>query len=211
MYLPPHFEETDSAEIADLLAHFPLAAIVAQTEDGLIANHVPLFMQGSDQLIGHIALANDMHRAVRDGQPVLALFRGEDAYVSPNWYPSKQVHHRHVPTWNYRVVHIEGPIRFSHDERAKRAAVGRLTKLREALANGDAAWRMADAPADYMEDMLGGIVALSISVTRILAKSKLSQNKEPGDFSNVIEEMEKRGGEGMAGDMRKRAPQQGGG
>src|SRR5690606_42031974 len=59
------------------------------------------------------------------------FFRGEDAYISPNFYPSKQEHHRHVPTWNYQVVHMYGAITFQHDERTKRAAVGLLTKNQE--------------------------------------------------------------------------------
>lgn len=57
-----------------------------------------------------------MHRTVADGQKVMAIFRGVDGYISPNSYPSKQKHHRHVPTWNYQVVHIHGIITFQHDE-----------------------------------------------------------------------------------------------
>ena len=59
-------------------------------------------------LIGHLALANDLHRQLAPGQEVLAVFRAEDGYVSPNWYPSRAEHHRHVPTWNDAVVHCQG-------------------------------------------------------------------------------------------------------
>ena len=141
----------------------PLACIVAQTDAGLIANHLPLLTGADGALVGHVALANDMHRLVADGQEVLVIFRGEDGYVSPNFYPSKAEHHRHVPTWNYQVVHVYGDIRFQHDERAKRAAVGLLTRDHERRVNGDRAWRMADAPADYMTQMLAGIVAFRIA------------------------------------------------
>ena len=44
MYLPPHFEETDSSQIYDLIDKFPLAVLVAQTEQGLVANHIPLVL-----------------------------------------------------------------------------------------------------------------------------------------------------------------------
>ena len=65
----------------------------------LQARGVPFVLPGKDGLlIGHVALANDMHRLLDEGQDVLAIFRGEDAYVSPNYYPSKPEHHRHVPT-----------------------------------------------------------------------------------------------------------------
>ena len=102
MYLPPHFEEISSDEIKAVTEAAPLACIVAQTADGLIANHIPLLVAPDGTLIGHIALANDMHRLVAEAQEVLVIFRGEDAYVSPNFYPSKPEHHRHVPTWNYQ-------------------------------------------------------------------------------------------------------------
>lgn len=203
MYLPAHFEETDAAEVAALMAAFPLACLVAETPEGLVANHLPLLVGPDGALIGHVALANDVHRLVAEGQEVMAVFRGEEAYVSPNLYPSKAVHHRHVPTWNYQAVHVHGPIAFRHDEKAKRAAVGLLTREHERRLNGDAAWRMADAPADYLTGMLANIVAFRIEVRRVIAKAKLSQNREPADFAGVVESLEARGRDGMAARMRR--------
>lgn len=203
MYLPAHFEETDAAEVAALMAAFPLACLVAQTPEGLVANHLPLLVGPDGALIGHVALANDLHRLVAEGQEVMAVFRGEEAYVSPNLYTSKAVHHRHVPTWNYQAVHVHGPIAFRHDEKAKRAAVGLLTREHERRLNGDAAWRMADAPADYLTGMLANIVAFRIEVRRVIAKAKLSQNRDPADFAGVVDSLEARGREAMAARMRR--------
>jgi len=204
MYVPKPFEETDQGAIGDLLLANPLATLVAQAEDGLVANHIPLLMV-KDKLIGHVAKANDLHEVLSDGAPVLAIFQGEDAYISPNWYPSKAEHHRHVPTWNYEVVHIHGQISFSHDEKAKRAVVGRLTQVMERATNGSDGWRMADAPADYMAQMLEGIVAFEITDLTILGKSKRSQNREPQDHDNVADEMEVRGEAGLAERMKSHA------
>lgn len=206
MYIPPHFEELDPAEIAGVMEAAPLACVVAQTPGGLVANHLPLLAGPDGTLIGHVALANDMHRLIADGQEVLAVFRGEDAYVSPNFYPSKPEHHRHVPTWNYQAVHIHGTITFRHDDHAKRAAVGLLTRLHERRLNGADAWRMADAPADYMETMLAGIVAFRIRVQRTLAKSKLSQNRDARDHAGAVEGLRASGHEGMAARMARRRP-----
>ena len=133
MYVPPQFQEIDPTKISAIIDSAPLACIVAQMAEGLIANHVPLLAGPDGTLIGHVALANDMHRLISDGQDVLAIFRGDDAYVSPNFYPSKPEHHRHVPTWNYQVVHVYGGISFQHDTQAKRAAVGLLTRSRACL------------------------------------------------------------------------------
>lgn len=98
MYLPDHFKEVDPAEIASIIAGAPLACVVANSSEGLVANHVPLMFDKAGDLIGHFAIANEMHRTVADGQEVMAIFRGVDGYISPNSYPSKLEHHRHVPT-----------------------------------------------------------------------------------------------------------------
>ena len=204
MYLPEQFREIDPAEIADIIAAAPLGCVVAQTSVGLVANHMPLLADKDGTLVGHIALANDMHRLVAEGQDVLVIFQGVDGYVSPNFYPSKAEHHRHVPTWNYQVVHMHGTISFQHDERSKRAAVGLLTRQHERRLNGDGAWRMADAPDDYMTGMLGKIVGFRIAVTRTIAKSKLSQNRDQRDFDGAVEGLEKAGDTALAGRMAAR-------
>ncbi len=209
MYIPTHFDETDPARIAAVIEAAPLACVVAQTAQGLIANHIPLLRAPDGRLIGHVALANDMHRLVADGQEVLAIFRGDDAYVSPNFYPTKAEHHRHVPTWNYQAVHMTGTITFQHDSHAKRAAVGLLTRLHERRLNGDAAWRMADAPPDYLDQMLANIVAFQINVTKTLAKSKLSQNRADTDFQGAIDGLRASGHGEMAKDMQNLRPGKG--
>jgi transcriptional regulator len=201
MYLPAHFAEDRPEEIDRIIALNPLAMLVADGAGGLTANHVPILRDGEARLIGHVALANDLHRDTADGTEVMAVFRGADGYISPNWYPSKAEHHRHVPTWNYQAVHFYGAIRFSHEEKAKTAVVGRLTKHFEALANGRAAWRMADAPRDYFAAMLDAIVAFEIAVTRVVAKSKLSQNRTAADHANVVRTLEARGEQVLADAM----------
>lgn len=206
LYIPSHFEEISADEIARIINTAPLACVVAQTGEGLIANHLPLFSAPDGALIGHVALANDMHRLINDRQEVLAIFRGEDAYISPNYYPSKPEHHRHVPTWNYQVVHAYGTIQFQHDTQSKRSAVGLLTRAHERRLNGNNAWRMADAPADYLEKMLASIVAFRIDCLRTLAKSKLSQNREPRDYQGAIDGLSDDGRGTLAEIMRSRVP-----
>ena len=203
MYLPPHFEETDPSQIYELIDEFPLAVLVAQTEQGIVANHIPLMLQEKQELLGHLALNNDLHQLVSSGQEVLTIFRGEDAYISPNWYPTKPIHHRHVPTWNYQVVHIYGKIYYQNDEKSKLAAVGKLTKKMEERTNGETAWRMADAPSDYLNALLENIVAFRIEITKILGKSKVSQNREAIDFDNVANVLAEQGSTHMSTRMNR--------
>ncbi|MGI9524919.1 MAG: FMN-binding negative transcriptional regulator [Hyphomicrobiaceae bacterium] len=206
MYVPPHFQEINSDEVRAVIEAAPLACIVAHTSEGLIANHIPLHFAPEDVLIGHIALANDMHRLISNGEVVMAVFRGEDGYISPNFYPSKHEHHRHVPTWNYQVVHAYGEITFQHDDQAKRAAVGLLTRSHERRLNGKDAWRLADAPTEYIERMFGEIVALRIKVHKLLAKSKLSQNREERDYRGAVSGLRNCGHASLARRMEDRLP-----
>ena len=97
-------------------------------------------------LIGHVARNNDLWRDGRHDGESLAVFQSADAYISPNWYATKQETHEVVPTWNYAVVHVYGPIVVHDDEKWVRGAVGRLTKKMEALQPDP--WKMADAPAE---------------------------------------------------------------
>jgi len=200
MYTPAHFAETDPQVIAAVIAENPLAVLVAQTSAGLVANHIPLLRDG-DGLVGHVALANDLHRNLPDGSPVLAIFGDAQFYVSPNWYPSKAETHRAVPTWNYRAVHVHGRLTWSHATRDKRRAVHLLTSAMESRVNGAQGWRMGDAPADYMAGMLDAIVAFRLTMDRTLAKSKLNQNRSPEDRSGVARGLVATGRADLAGLM----------
>jgi len=202
MYTPAHFDLTDPDETARLMASFPLAALVALTRAGLVPNHLPLLRQG-EALIGHVALANDLHREVAEGAPVLAIFTAGDAYVSPNWYPSKAQTHRAVPTWNYRAVHVHATLHWSHEARDKRRAVSLLTTHHEQAVNGAAGWKMGDAPPDFLDDMLDRIVAFRLAITRIEAKAKLNQNRSAEDVAAVARAFGEAGLSMMADAMGK--------
>lgn len=203
MYLPPHFVESNTSEIKELIEAFPLGVLVAHTTDGIVANHIPMMMLDDKVLMGHIAYNNELHKLLQNGDEILSIFKGHDAYVSPNYYPSKQIHHKHVPTWNYEVVHVYGRINFLHDEKSKLAAVGMLTKLHETRTNGSSAWKMSDAPKDYMKSMIDNIVAFKIDISRILGKSKLSQNRDTQDFHQVTKVLSENGEARLAMRMEK--------
>lgn len=187
----------------NLIKNYPLACIVANTKDGLIATHVPLIMKTDNTLIGHIAVNNDMRILVSDDQEVLCIFKGEDAYISANYYPSKFEDHKKVPTWNYQVVHIYGNITYFIDNKSKLSAVGMLTKISEEKANGNSGWKMSDAPKEYLMDQLKELIVFEINISRIQAQSKLSQNREKRDFDSVIKNLKETGKENLAKSMLK--------
>ena len=207
MYNPSHFHITDSAVLQDLIRQHPLGCLVAQTADGLDANHLPFeLLQDEDgqlRLLAHVARANPLWQQLSSGNAVLVIFKAQDGYISPNWYPSKHETHEQVPTWNYQVVHAHGTIQIRDDEKFVRGVVGRLTRTHEGRAsdlpgNTFTPWKMSDAAAPYLQKMLGAIVGLEISVQRLEGKFKLSQNKQPADRAALLETLGALGQEQMA-------------
>lgn len=154
-------------------------------------------------LIGHIALKNSFHTSIPAEQEILCIFTGPQGYISANYYPSKFIDHKKVPTWNYQVVHVYGNIRYFTDTKTKLLALGLLTKQSEQKANAGNEWKMSDAPMDYLLDQLNHIIAFEIRISKCLAKSKLSQNRSPQDFSSVIHELQQRGENALADSMQR--------
>jgi transcriptional regulator len=183
MYLPAHFAQDDPAVLAALMRDHPLAMLVHQGEAGLTADHLPFEFDADARLLrGHVARANPLWRTAH-AQPVLAVFRGAEGYVSPNWYPSKAQTHKVVPTWNYAVVHAQGILRAVDDVPWLHAFLTRLTARHEAPQ--PAPWSVSDAPEDYVQQMLRAIVGIEIAVTQLQGKFKLSQNRSAADRAGV--------------------------
>ncbi|MFM2119417.1 MAG: putative transcriptional regulator [Pseudomonadota bacterium] len=211
MYLPAHFTETRPEAIARILADHPLGMLVRQGPGGLLdADHIPFeFEPGADgapaRLRAHVARANPLWQEVpAEGLPVLVVFRGAEAAISPNWYPSKHEAHRQVPTWNYEVVHVHGRLQVHDDERWVRSLVARLTRRHEAAEPKP--WKMGDAPPDYLDAMLKMIVGIEVEITALTAKSKLGQNKEARDRLGAAEALAAKGEGELAELMRQAGP-----
>ena len=194
MYLPPHFAAIDPASLHRLMRAHPLGALVTQGEQGLDANHLPFEFDADEGehgiLRAHVARNNPLWQEVKEGQEVLVIFRAAEGYISPSWYPSKQAHHKQVPTWNYAVVHAHGRIRIHDDARFVRRLLATLTRTHEAAE--PVPWKMADALRDYLEAMVAAVVGIEIELDRLVGKFKLSQNKEEGDRLGAITALRER-------------------
>lgn len=204
MYLPAHFAEPRTEVLHALIAAHPFGTLVTAGEGGLDAEHVPFELDPAAGALGtlraHVARGNPVWTAARGHSEVLVIFRAADAYVSPNWYPSKHETHRQVPTWNYRVVHAYGPLVVHDDERFVRGLLARLTRTHEAAQPRP--WKMGDAPADYLDAMLKAVVGIEIPIARLVGKLKLSQNREARDRRGAIEGLEAAGHGALARAMR---------
>ena len=202
MYQPAHHVESRPEVLHELIRAYPLGLLIANGPDGPIANPVPFLFDAAKgahgQLTCHVARANSQWRLIAEQPetPVLVVFQGPQAYVTPSWYAAKAEHGKVVPTWNYCIVQARGKASVIEDPVWLRTQVGALTARHE--GGRTAPWAVADAPERFIETMLRGIVGIEIEVLELAGKWKLSQNRSEADRAGVVAGYTGEGNEMMA-------------
>ena len=189
MYLPNSFAERDLPALFAFMEAHPLATLVTSTPTGLFGTHLPLVLHRDagtmGTLFGHVARANPHSRSSSDGGvEALVIFTGPDAYITPEWYATKQETGRVVPTWNYVAVHAYATLHLHDDPSFLRPHLEALTRRHE--GNRPKPWQVNDAPADYLEQQLKAIVGVELKIDRLEGKWKMSQNRVAADIDGVI-------------------------
>ncbi len=189
MYSPPYNRIENRAEVLAFMRANNFAVVVTATGGEPRASHLPVLVEERGQglvIVAHMAKNNpqwESFYAGEDADEVLVVFHGAHAYVSPRWYEDKE----RVPTWNYAAVHAYGKVSAFHDAESKRSAVAKL------VAHHDPLWKpeFEKLSPNYMEGMLGGIVAFEIPVVRIETRWKLSQNRGRREMELITAELDK--------------------
>ena len=186
MYIPKHFQITDTAWCHALMRAQSFAAMITADDAGVpFATHLPILVDPArgplGTLRGHVARANPHWRYLSAGRPTLVIFAGAHAYVSPSWYAT----HPSVPTWNYVAVHATGTGALVEDPEPVKTLLADLVRTYE--SSGPAAWSLEGLPADYLAGMQRGIVAFEIPIERLEGKAKLSQNRDAVDQARTRE------------------------
>ena len=188
MYIPKHNQLEDRAALLAYMRAYSFAALATSGPGGLMATHLPFVIEEQDgriTLLAHMARANPQWRDFAAGAETLVIFMQPHAYVSPRLYDSRQ----NVPTWNYVAVHAYGRPELIEERAAK------LELQRKLIRQHDAAFleQMAGLPDSYLDAKLAAIVSFSIAVTRIAARYKLSQDKNPAERERIARELEASG------------------
>lgn len=179
----PHFNVMDADGVRPFVEAVATAQLVTVGADGVPdATFLPVLWE-ADRLVGHLARANPHWRRVVDGSPALAIVTGPDGYITPSWYAAKAEHGKVVPTWNYSVVHLRGPVTVHDDPEWVRGLVTRLTDRHE--GDRKERWHVTDAPEDFVAKNLRAIVGVEVQVASAQAKAKLSQNRSEEDRAGV--------------------------
>lgn len=189
MYVPKQFEESRVDVLHGLIRTCPLATVVTNSDGGLNANHIPLLLSATPlpygTLRGHVAVGNPIVGDLAQSNESLVIFHGPNAYITPSWYATKQTSGKVVPTWNYAVVHAYGVIRLVDDRDWLKRQIEELTVTNE--SGFDQPWSVSDAPNDYLEKMIGGIVGVEMTISKLIGKWKVSQNQPAENQTSVVD------------------------
>lgn len=206
MYTPAHFEAGPDS-IQELLTTPGAANLVTMTSGGLHATLLPFVYDPSvgehGALHTHVARNNPQWSEPAMGESLM-IIQGADAYISPSWYASKAEHGRVVPTWNYSTAHVYGTLVVHDDPEWIAGQVRRLTGVHE--AGFEHPWSVDDAPERYILGQLRAIVGIELVITRIEAKTKLSQNRSEADVDGVVAGLSARGQSDSAADVERARP-----
>jgi transcriptional regulator len=199
MYLPRPFV-MDPAEVRSFAAAAGSLELITAGTDGVPwATRLPFVWEG-DTVRMHLARPNPHVAAIRAGSHALAVISGAEAYVSPSFYPAKAEHGRVVPTLNYSAVHLRGTATLIEDAAWLHAHVRALSDLYEAAEA--CPWSVDDAPGDFIDQHLRGIVGVELRVTGVEAKAKWSQNRSAADQAGVVAGLQARGDDAGLDQMR---------
>ncbi len=203
MYVPAHFTEYRIAVLHELIHASTLATLVSMTADGMIASHVPLMLDPDPApygtLIGHLAKANPHATAANARVQTLVIFHGPDGYITPSYYAAKQEHGKVVPTWNYAAIHAYGALEAFDNPARLLEVVTRLTRRHEKTRTKP--WAVSDAPEDFVQNMLRGIVGIALPIMRLEGKVKMSQNRPAADVAGVIDGLRQDGQDALASEV----------
>ncbi len=182
MYIPRKFALTDE-QTAAALASAEFAQLVSHDSAGLLVTPLPLmYDKAAHSLIGHVSRANPHWHA--DGAESVAIFAGPHTYISPGFYETKTETGKVVPTWNYEILNVYGQLVIHDDPDWLLDLVTKLTNRHE--ADRPQPWQVTDAPAEFTQSQLRGIVGIEIVIAKVEGKAKMSQNQPDRNRAGVI-------------------------
>lgn len=188
MYIPKFNEEKDIAVLHSLIKSKPLGAWSAIVDGNIVMNHIP-FVLHEDRgelgtLVGHVARRNSIWQEFSMDVNSVVAFQGDEAYITPSWYPSKNEHGRAVPTWNYIIVHAHGIPKKVEDPEWLLQHLNELTDIHE--RKQDVPWKVSDAPEKFIDKLVNAIVGIEIPISQLTGKWKLGQSRSERDKLGTI-------------------------
>ena len=188
MYDIPYFKASNHQEVLDFMQAHPFVTICGVDTNGLpVATHIPVLMKiEQDKIIisGHVMRKQDHSIAFESNKNVLVIFSAPSAFVSANWYTTKNM----GSTWNYQTVHARGALEIK-DEAHLRKLLTDLTLYFE--KDPASPTQVSNLSETYMQQNMKAIYSFEIVVTQLQHVFKLSQNRDEASHANIQTELNK--------------------
>jgi len=188
MYDIPYFKASNHQEVLDFMQAHPFVTICGVDTNGLpVATHIPVLMKiEQDKIIisGHVMRKQDHSIAFESNKNVLVIFSAPSAFVSANWYTTKNM----GSTWNYQTVHARGALEMK-DEAHLRKLLTDLTLYFE--KDPASPTQVSNLSETYMQQNMKAIYSFEIVVTQLQHVFKLSQNRDEASHANIQTELNK--------------------
>jgi len=186
MYNIPHFKAKDHQEVVDFMYANPFVTICGVDKEGFpVATQVPVLLKiEADKIIisGHVMRKQEHTNAFENNNKVLVIFSGPSAFVSANWYTTKNM----GSTWNYQSVQAKGNLEIK-DEQHLYHLLEQLTLHFEKDTNSPT--QVKNLSSDYMEQNMKAIYSFDIIVYDLQHVFKLSQNRDEASKANIHAEL----------------------
>ncbi len=188
MYDISHFKANNHQEVIDFMQANPFVTICGVDAKGFpVASHIPVLIKVENEKItisGHIMRKQDHTIAFEMNKNVLIIFSAPSAFVSANWYTTKNM----GSTWNYQTVHAKGELEIK-DEAHLRNLLTELTMHFE--KDAESLTQVKNFSEDYMQQNMKAIFSFDIVVTDLQHVFKLSQNRDEASHANIKAELNK--------------------
>jgi transcriptional regulator len=189
VYLRSLFEEKRREVLEELIASYPLGAVAAARRHAVEVDHLPFQFYPDAGSCGalrcHVARANPLWQSLSSDEELLIVFQGPNHYISPSWSPGRERHGKVAPSWNYAVVHAHGFARPVEDREWLKAHLEDLAATHE--AHRPRPWTLSEAPTEFIDQLLKHIVGIEITLTRLVGKWFVSQQRSHSDRAGVVE------------------------
>lgn len=190
MYIPKIYLEEGWDAQEELIKRYPLATVVTCGEGGLVANHVPFYLHtdestGKKYLHAHLSKANHQIPALEESDEVLVIFKSDDSYITPSYYPTKKETHKVVPTWDFAAVHCYGKPTILDDSKWVRNQLEDLSSQQESAR--EEKWGVDETPESYLNLKMKAICGLQVEIGRTECKFKFEQKTPTQDIQGTVD------------------------
>lgn len=179
-YPPKHHQDNNREHLIEVIKTYPLATVISVKDNQPLITHLPLILNDSNKLIGHIDIYNPHTQLLQNNNIVTLIFSGPQCYISPSVYTTTQ-----LPTWNYIKVHLKGTVKAIESKSALKESLIKMTEFLEAPEHK----YVLDPDNPSMTRNLDYIKMFEITITNWEGKFKLSQDKKTVDTQNAKAEL----------------------